>query len=137
MKANLPPFDEFIQHILTQHGYSGLEVIQDLDSESHDDVPFVAWTFINQGQRDHGLWTGLLALTVLCETDDADSILQHLYKQVHRWDEPDRGALESKKVGVQSVTDVEIFSFVHEVFMNAKDVGQYNAQFRLSIIDYS
>lgn len=137
MKDNLPPFGKFIQHILEEHGYPGLTVIVDLDAESYDEVPFVSWTFINQGQRDHGLWVGILALTVLCMPEDAGVILPHLYKQTHQWELPDRGELSSASLGIESVTDSMIFDEVNLGILNGKDVAQHNAQFRLLVRDFS
>ena len=137
MKANWPPFEEFIDHILNENSYPGLAAFQDIDSTSYDEVPFVSWTVIVQGQKAHGLWDVVLAFTVMCETKDADKILSHLYAQIHGWESLDKGELTSKRIGVESVRDVAGFDRIHAVFMNGRHVSQFTAQFGLTINDFS
>lgn len=137
MKDTLPPFMPFCQYILEEDRYPGSTVIVDLDAHSYESVPLVSWTFLNEGQRDHGLWGGILAITVICDPADADKILPHIYKQVHRWESPDKGELPDEKIGVETVTDTAVFDIVHQSIVNGKALAQFNGQFRLTIIDWS
>lgn len=129
---------KLMQHNLETGRYPGSTVIVDLDSESYDDLPLVSWMFLNEGQSAHGLWNGILSLTVLCEVKDAGNMLPHIYKQVHGWESLDKGALDSEKLGIETVTDGgTVFDFINQTFLRGKHIAQFNSTFRLTIHDWS
>lgn len=139
MKPNLPPFHHFIQTILESGKYPGSEVIADIDADSYQYLPLVTWTYLNNGQHNYGLWGGTLAVTILCDPSISESLLGHVYKQIHSWNDldPDMGEMSNLKLGVENVIDRSVFDLVHSTLMNGKSVGQFNGQFELTILDWS
>lgn len=137
MKPVMPPFNRFIQTILEEDRFPGSTVIVDLDANSYEDLPLVSWTFLNSGQRDYGLWGGILAVNVICVPRDAEDLLSHVYAQVHAWGALDKGELPGVGLGVETVADQAVFNIVSQAVVNGKHVAQFSGQFGLTIRDYS
>lgn len=137
MKPNYPNMHKLAQSILEHEKYPGLVVINDLDADSGEHTPVVSWTVINGGQQSYGLWSVILALTVLCVPSDMDELLPHLYAQVVSWNEPGVGILAEDQFGVETVTDMGVFDATSQGILNGKHVLQFNAQFRLNVRDWS
>ena len=137
MKPGFPPFVRFCQTILEEDAYPGSTVIVDLDAHSYEDAPIVSWTFLNQGQHDYGLWSGILAITVICTASEQEVLLAHLYDQVHSWESLDKGELPGESLGVETVTDQSVFDIVNQANMNGKHLVQFTGSFNLIVRDFS
>ncbi|MGK0740435.1 hypothetical protein ACSHWG_00900 [Leucobacter sp. Z1108] len=116
---------------------SNMSVIADLGADSYADVPLCSWTFINGGQFDYGLWQGTLAISLLVEPDDYETLLSDLYAAIHAWDHPEGGIDTINKVAIESVTDTIVFDFTNAAIVNSKSVMQFNGQFALMLRDFS
>lgn len=127
-----------VQTILDRDAPAGARVIADVAANSGEEVPLISWTAINEGQTDHGLWSAILAITIVCDPADAWSLCRAVYALVHSWNEPGVGVIEDDRVGVNSTTDMGVFDLVHsETITNGKSLEQYAGQFRIQIQDWS
>lgn len=136
-KPNYPNMHRLAQVILSEGKYPGSEVISGLEADSYEHVPLVAWQGVNGGQYSYGLWNFTLVLNVICEPPDMNAMISHLYAQVHSWEHPGVGVIESEKFGVETVEDRIVFDTVQKAIVHGKHIVQFTGQFALTVQDWS
>lgn len=135
-RPNLLDVETMFDSLMTEIAPDDVTPIQEQHADSYDEVPFVSWTAINQGQYAHGLWNVTLVLAVVAEPTDLFRICSELYSGVQGWAVPGVGVLAAVG-GVNTVTDGGVFDKVSEVRLPGKHLAQANATFQLTIQDMS
>ena len=118
--------------LMTEAAPDGVTPIRDVQPDSNDEIPYVAWQVANNGQYGHGLWQVTLILNVVAEPQDVFDICSDLYSEVTGWNTPGEGVVEGVG-GVVEVTDAAVFDRIFETFSFGKYLSQYAASFTISI----
>lgn len=110
----------------------GVTAIQDVHADSWEEMPFVSWRVVNNGQFDYGLWQVVLVLNVVALPTDMFRILTHLYGQITLWNVPGEGVVPDLG-GVTEVADSSVFDKVFDGLIQGKHLVQYAASFTINI----
>ncbi|WP_053352704.1 hypothetical protein [Leucobacter musarum] len=133
-KPVLPDFDAFFDALITAAVPDTVTAIQDQHADSYDEVPFVSWTAINQGQYDYGLWNVTLVLNLLAAPRDVFGHSAHLYAAIQNWSIPGEGVMP-EIAAINTVEDASVFDKVSEIRLPGKHLSQAVATFRLTVQD--
>lgn len=136
MNPHLIDLESLFDSLLTSAAPEGVTAIQDQHADSFQEIPFVAWTAINQGQYGFGLWNAMLTLTVIAHPLDMSQICADLYAAIRMWEVPGEGVMPGV-AAINTVTDAGVFDRVNEINLPGKHLSQAVASFRFTVQDMS
>ncbi len=136
LKAVLPDLDTFFDSLMTAAAPDTVTAIQDQHADSYDEVPFVSWTAINQGQYAFGLWNVTLVLNLLAAPREIFSYSAELYAAIQSWNTPGEGVTPGV-AAINTVEDAGVFDKVNEIRLPGKHLSQAVATFRITVQDLS
>lgn len=123
--------ERLVYTLLTEDAGAIGTIAADLDVESIDQVPFITFTTVGEGQtRGVGFWPVTLTLSVFAEATNAFEITQQLYAVIHGW----TGRVVPGVGGVQDVDDIAKFGRIgSNVDMIGKTISQRTGSFALTL----
>lgn len=136
LKPVLPDLDTFFDSLITAAAPDTVTAIQDQHADSYDEVPFVSWTAINQGQYQYGYWNVTLVLNLLAEPREIFSYAAELYAAIQSWNVPGEGVILGV-AAINTVEDAGVFDKVSEIRLPGKHLSQAVATFRITVQDLS
>ncbi|MEV8338531.1 hypothetical protein [Leucobacter sp. NPDC077196] len=136
LKRVLPDLDTFFDSLMTAAAPDTVTAIQDQHADSYDEVPFVSWTAINQGQYDFGLWNVTLVLNLLAAPREIFAYSAELYAAIQSWNTPGEGVILDL-AAINTVEDAGVFDKVNEIRLPGKHLSQAVATFRITVQDLS
>lgn len=132
MSDKLLDVETMFDALMTEAAPDGVTPIQWLHADTFNEMPFVSWQAINNGQYSYGLWNVTLILEVVAEVDAMHDICQQLYAGIKSWAVPGEGVVAD--VGwVEGIEDQGVFDKSSQALIHAKFLAQAAATFTLSI----
>lgn len=124
--------ETMFDRLMSEASPTGVTAIQDVQPESYDEVPFVSWSALNNGQYAHELWSVTLVLNVIAEPTEMYDVCAGLYAAIAEWSTTPSGVVAGVG-GVLEATDSRVFSKINETFIHGKHLAQYTGTFSVSV----
>ncbi|MGF3056147.1 hypothetical protein [Microbacterium sp. YY-01] len=126
--------DLLFQTLLREAFPPEVAVVGDLDPGSYADLPlFTHYSTATQEGNGNGLWSVMLTVTLICETQDAFGLASELYSIVWSWNMPRAGVVPG--VGaIETVQDsLAPARRGGEAQMEAKQIVQYDGSWNFRV----
>lgn len=132
MSDKLLDVETMFDTLMVDAAPDGVTPIQWLHADSFDQMPFVSWQVINNGQYGFGLWNVTLILEVVADTVAMYDTCSALYAGIKSWGVPGQGVVPD--VGfVEAIEDQGVFDKSSQALIQGKFLAQAAATFTLSV----